>query len=257
VAKLYRDGAKMHTKKHVSKGILNHEDNPYLAGHSLFMADANSLSRWIVGNSFRIPDSASAPLFFKALSIAKEAYFGRTRKDGQTPEIVHPIETALLTDYYDLGRPSIITALFHDLLEDFPGQYTYEIQNFGEGILETVLALTKESSEPYSNYIKRLSANKDALAVKICDRISNSHTELKVFTRNKIIRHMHQNLNELIPSALKSNIVEPSIHLAEQSIRILIALNADPLDIIQSDVYKNAYVNPRMAKLNLAIVKRS
>ena len=118
--------------------------------------------------------------FFKAL-VALEK--GRDihkgfRKDDTTPEYQHQLEIALfvltLKDVQDL-EGAIICALLHDTIEDYPNAVSEKwiSDNFGEGILNSLKQIDKNSSKNYEVYISALAEDMNGSIVKLCDRINN------------------------------------------------------------------------------------
>lgn len=108
----------------------------------------------------------------KALEFATKKHEGQTRKEG-TPYITHPIAVADIVRGWGYGQDYILTAYFHDLLEDTDAT-PEEIERIGgKKVLEAVSLLTKEDGYNPSEYIERIKANPIAKVVKSADRIHN------------------------------------------------------------------------------------
>ena len=106
----------------------------------------------------------------KALEFATKKHEGQTRKEG-TPYITHPIAVADIVRGWGYGQDYILTAYFHDLLEDTDAT-PEEIERIGgKKVLEAVSLLTKEDGYNPSEYIERIKVNPIAKVVKSADRI--------------------------------------------------------------------------------------
>lgn len=108
----------------------------------------------------------------QALEFATKKHEGQTRKEG-TPYITHPIAVAELVRSWGYEQDYIITAYFHDLLED-TNTTPEEIERIGgKKVLEAVQLLTKEDGYDPKEYITRIKQNPIAKVVKSADRIHN------------------------------------------------------------------------------------
>lgn len=110
-------------------------------------------------------------LYKKAVWIAQEAHKGQTDKGGN-PYIEHPLYVASQVDTTELK----IVAVLHDTLED--SDVTAEDlrrEGFPEHVVEAITVLTHEdgNEEAYLDYIRRVSGNAVAAAVKRADLLHN------------------------------------------------------------------------------------
>ena len=110
-------------------------------------------------------------LYKKAVWIAQEAHKGQTDKGGN-PYIEHPLHVASQVETMELK----IIAVLHDTLED--SEMTAEDlleEGFPEHIVEAVNVLTHAdgNEEAYLEYIRRVSCNPMAAAVKRADLLHN------------------------------------------------------------------------------------
>lgn len=110
-------------------------------------------------------------LYRKAVVIAQEAHKGQMDKGGN-PYIEHPLYVASQVDSIELK----IIAMLHDTLED--SEMTADdlrSEGFPEEIVEAIVVLTHEdgSDEAYLDYIRRVSENAWAAAVKKADLMHN------------------------------------------------------------------------------------
>ena len=105
-------------------------------------------------------------LYVKALAFANEKHAGQTRKDGDTPYIVHPIAVAELVRKAGYGKKHQIVALLHDTLEE-------DLRIFGEDVVHAVKLLTRAKGADEEEYVKNVLADPMAAVVKNADKISN------------------------------------------------------------------------------------
>ena len=112
------------------------------------------------------------PLTKKALKLCFEAHKNQVDKTG-IPYVFHPFHLAeQMKDEY-----STVCALLHDVVEDT--EYTFEDlikMGFPNEVIEALKLLTHEDDVPYMDYVKALSVNPIAKAVKIADLTHNSDT---------------------------------------------------------------------------------
>ena len=107
-----------------------------------------------------------------ALLFATEKHKGQKRIGGDD-YITHPVAVCEIVKNQGFGCDYLITALFHDLLEDTDATEE-EILKYGNAeILEAVKLLTKEKGYNMSEYISAIKGNPIAFAVKAADRLHN------------------------------------------------------------------------------------
>ncbi len=126
--------------------------------------------------------------YTKALSFATEKHRGQFRKGGKE-YITHPVEVADMLRDRGYGEKYIITALFHDLLEDTDATED-EIRGIaGEEVLEAVKLLTKTEGYVMAEYVENIKNNPISFAVKAYDRLHNliSATESTAEFRKRYI----------------------------------------------------------------------
>lgn len=112
------------------------------------------------------------PLTKKALKLCFEAHKNQVDKTG-LPYVFHPFHLAEQMD----NEIATVCALLHDIVEDT--EYTFEdLKNMGfpNEVIEVLKLLTHEENVPYMDYVKALSINPIAKAVKIADLMHNSDT---------------------------------------------------------------------------------
>ena len=108
----------------------------------------------------------------QAYAYAEKMHSGQKRKGGE-PYIIHPAAVADYVYCKGFGRDYVITALFHDLLEDTAADEN-EIERLGrKKVLEAVKLLTKGKNYNPEEYINGVKSNQIAFAVKNADRLNN------------------------------------------------------------------------------------
>jgi len=121
-------------------------------------------------------------------SEAARAHAGYFRKDGVTPFIVHPARVASLAAHFDGNHIAIISAWLHDVFEDCEAEscvharHTIDTLPLPADDIQKIhaitAALTKNPDLPKEERIpdsleRILKAPREAVLVKICDRIDN------------------------------------------------------------------------------------
>ena len=112
------------------------------------------------------------PLTKKALKLCFEAHKNQVDKTG-LPYVFHPFHLAeQMKDEY-----STVCALLHDVVEDTECTFEDLINmGFPNEVIEALKLLTHADDVPYMDYVKALSVNPIAKAVKIADLTHNSDT---------------------------------------------------------------------------------
>lgn len=108
----------------------------------------------------------------KALAYASKKHEGQYRIGG-LPYITHPIAVAKIVREKGGDTDAVITALFHDLLEDTDAT-DEEILSLGnEKILHSVKLLTKKKGYVMKDYVEAIRKDPTAFLVKGADRLHN------------------------------------------------------------------------------------
>ena len=136
-----------------------------------------------------------------ALAFAAKHHDRQVRKGTRLPYLTHPANVAVILTRYDRDEPTVIAGILHDVVEDCVRvEYTRQMleqrigDKFGTDVLETVLRVTKRSTdddgEPLSrdeqkeDYLERLgSASESALWVCAADKLHNANTILSDLRR--------------------------------------------------------------------------
>ncbi len=108
----------------------------------------------------------------EAMKFAAEKHYGQFRKGG-LPYITHPIAVANIVKEKGMDTDCIITALFHDLLEDTDATEEEIKYIGGENVLYSVKLLTKTKEYNMKDYIGEIKSDPRAYAVKGADRLHN------------------------------------------------------------------------------------
>ncbi len=107
-----------------------------------------------------------------ALLFAEKKHSGQKRIGGE-PYITHPKAVAKIISDKGYGSEYIITALFHDLLEDTDATEQEIMRLGGKRVLNSVKLLTKTDKTIMSDYISGIKSDPMAFAVKGADRLHN------------------------------------------------------------------------------------
>lgn len=116
--------------------------------------------------------------YWKALNFAMIKYGNLKRKSGDISYVIHPLRITLIlraVGFSEFNNEDImISALFHDLIEDTEIS-PEEIQNkFGRKVLSIVNELSIPKNESKETYLKNLkNASEEAKIIKLADRIDN------------------------------------------------------------------------------------
>ena len=110
-----------------------------------------------------------------ALLFAEKKHSGQKRIGGK-PYITHPKAVAKIISDKGYSSEYIITALFHDLLEDTDATEQEIMRLGGKRVLKAVKLLTKTDKTIMSDYISGIKSDPMAFAVKGADRLHNLRT---------------------------------------------------------------------------------
>lgn len=115
----------------------------------------------------------------KALAFATKKHKGQFRIGGEE-YITHPVAVADIVRQQGYGMEYLITALFHDLLEDTDATLEEIEEIGGSEVLEAVRLLTKTKGYVMEDYVKGIRSNNISFAVKNADRLHNLRSALTV-----------------------------------------------------------------------------
>ena len=114
----------------------------------------------------------------KAIEIASVAHSTQTDKGGK-PYILHPLW--VMDRVRHLGENYMIVAILHDVVEDTEWTIDQLVkEGFNQNVIYALCLLTHDTDVSYDEYIRQLSSNKIARAVKLRDLEHNTKiTRLK------------------------------------------------------------------------------
>lgn len=149
----------------------------------------------------------------KALPYMKEQHSGQVRKtkgEVAIPYISHPLMMACHAFALQINEDDIIAAiLLHDVLEDCGG--VAEDLPVNDHVRMTVMAVTKTKAEKSEDGISRvrnkmldryyggISENRDAMVVKILDRLNNVSSMAMGFTRDRMAEYIEETEVYILP----------------------------------------------------------
>jgi (p)ppGpp synthase/HD superfamily hydrolase len=118
----------------------------------------------------------------RAYEVAERAHDGQTRASGE-PYIVHPAAVAGLLMQVTSDPVTLAAGWLHDVVEDTKVGLELIRQEFGPGVADLVLALTRPSTDfPGAAYAAQMHhASAQAQTVKLADIIDNCRS---IRTRN-------------------------------------------------------------------------
>lgn len=137
-----------------------------------------------------------------AFKLASEHHLNQKDKAGK-PYILHPVKVMhyLKTDDYEL----MSVAMMHDLLEDTPvTKEALAEYGFSSRVIDAVSRLTKLDNQTPEEYLRAVSASRDATLVKLADLRHNSDIRrLKGLTDKDLLRmrkyhDMHTQLKKVL-----------------------------------------------------------
>jgi GTP pyrophosphokinase len=117
--------------------------------------------------------------------FAKKAHKGQKRKFSGAPYFIHPESVANLVKKYTKDDTLVAAAYLHDIIEDTDSTYEDLEYSFGKAVADLVQELTSLDKEEIikqggkAKYLtqKMNKMSKDALTIKLCDRLDNVSDE--------------------------------------------------------------------------------
>ena len=128
----------------------------------------------------------------RGIAIASRAHDGHYRKGSGVPYISHPMSVMLIAASVTNDEDVLFAALFHDILEDVPENYSRaEMEDeFGPRVVEIVEGVTKDSSLPSwqeraDAYLEQLShGSEESVIVAAADKFHNLSQTLEDLDRD-------------------------------------------------------------------------
>lgn len=137
----------------------------------------------------------------RAIKYAIEAH-GDQRDRSGTLYIFHVLRVMERVRVAGGTDNQIAAAVLHDVLEDTDAKFWDVAEEFGTGVADMVLALTRADDETYAEYIDSLTTGSSgALLIKVCDlednlsRVSN----LPEPERSGLAKRYNKARNKLTP----------------------------------------------------------
>lgn len=159
-----------------------------------------------------------------AAMIAVVAHNGQTRKNDDTPYVMHPISVAITLSRYGFPDHVVAAALVHDVLEDTDFSEEELRQGIGEEAFAIVKTVTNDPNLPWEEqraaYVEVLrTASPEAKAVSAADKVANMKNLLAAYAEqgpalwDKFNRGKDKKLwfEELMVSMLKETWSHPLI----------------------------------------------
>lgn len=128
----------------------------------------------------------------RGIATASRAHDGHYRKGSGLPYISHPMSVMLIAASVTNDEDVLLAALFHDILEDVPENYSRaEMEDeFGPRVVEIVEGITKDSSLPSwqeraDAYLEQLShGSEESVIVAAADKFHNLSQTLEDLDRD-------------------------------------------------------------------------
>lgn len=128
----------------------------------------------------------------RGIATASRAHDGHYRKGSGVPYISHPMAVMLIAASVTNDEDVLLAALFHDILEDVPENYSRaEMKDeFGPRVVEIVDGVTKDSSLPSwqeraNAYLEQLSRGcAESVIVAAADKFHNLSQTLEDLDRD-------------------------------------------------------------------------
>lgn len=171
--------------------------------------------------------------FSKEIDFAELKHQGQKREDGKDYK-THPIKVAKILREKGFGREYIITALYHDLLEDTDATYHEIVELSGKEVADAVGLLTKTDGYIMEEYIAAIKNNPIAHMVKLADRLHNLRSILRLDNTKKKINQIKETEEYFIDLA-RGTVFEEEINIALKELKENVKLdeiNKDFFDVI-------------------------
>ncbi len=174
----------------------------------------NSLRAWLLGKEYYKA--------VEALEFASKYHIG-FRKDG-SPEFEHQIAICCYVRTLANLRnqqAALISAILHDVSEDYDVSFTELENKFDVEIAKTVFLLTKKfrgEKKEAKVYYHDISQHPIASIVKGADRIHN-HQTISAFTREKQLEYINETENFVLPMLKEARNHFPDQELAYENIK--------------------------------------
>ncbi|MBD3408402.1 MAG: HD domain-containing protein [Candidatus Lokiarchaeota archaeon] len=145
----------------------------------------------------------------KARMRAKKAHHGQTRKGSAAPYFTHPEAVAQLVQESGGSDYLIAAAYLHDVLEDT----NTPIHDFPDEVRNVVEKLTHKGGYAHAKIdaIKKLEGDKDAILVKLADRLHNLSDSSFKRDRYASRKSVQQSTNILLAMAVDAGLAHTKV----------------------------------------------
>lgn len=197
--------------------------------------------------------------FLKAFDLAETAHRGQLRKDGETPYIVHPLETVKILTGLHADENVLISALLHDVPEDTQHDLNEIESLFGDEVSFLVDGITKLSKVHYQHNMPERSIEslkklflhtaKDLriIIIKLADRLHNMRTLKYVEKPEKRLRIATETLEIFVPIANLLSLTKLKTELEDLCFQHIFPSEYEKLRLkIQESNKKNSDILHRM-----------
>ena len=123
----------------------------------------------------------ASPRLIQAINTAAWAHRGHVRKGTDIPYVSHVFDVMHLVSQVTDDEDVLIAALFHDILEDVPEEYSPQrmAEEFGDRVVELVRGVTKDStlsswqdrSDAYLAHLRE--ADDGSVLISAADKLHN------------------------------------------------------------------------------------
>lgn len=166
-------------------------------------------------------------IILEAVQFTADKHGVQLRKEG-LPYVTHPITVSNTLARKGYGMEYLLTALFHDLMEDTDTTYLEIVdwcsshcpdKSFHKMIPEAVnLLTTKGKKDP--SYFERISGNEIARIVKIVDRFHNL-TTMKGLSEKWQRRYIEETWRYIVPLSVGTDFEKDLIDLLKKRERMI------------------------------------
>lgn len=123
-----------------------------------------------------------------ATALAMKAHEGQSRKESDTPYVVHPIGVALILARHGFNDTVVSAGLLHDVLEDTAVMYEELSAYVGADVAMLVASVSHDVELPWEekkkDYIEMIRVGGDSTkAIATADKITNAQSLLTAYEK--------------------------------------------------------------------------
>jgi (p)ppGpp synthase/HD superfamily hydrolase len=145
-----------------------------------------------------------------AFKWASNIYGGKRDKQDK-PLMLHALRVMTTMQMY--GETHMLVGLLHDTIEEAEDVElaTVVLHNFPPPIVRAVLAITRRSPERYFDYIRRVSLNEIATAVKLADLADNLDLTRGTFEGQETLRERYRRSAAFLRTGDEAELARPLV----------------------------------------------